>query len=70
MSLECVVSVVQREKLMANGLSKPKQKNDMSGKLFWKQLLRGVMENSVLKIYAKSLKNVCEGVLLNSFYKK
>ena len=26
MSLECVISVVQRQKLTANGLSKPKQK--------------------------------------------
>ena len=26
MSLECVASVLQRQKLMANGLNKPKQK--------------------------------------------
>ena len=39
---------------------------DMSGKLFWKQQLRGVLENSVLKISAKSLKNICEGVSISS----
>ena len=50
MYLECVVSAVQRQTVTAIGLSKPKQKDDMSGKLFWKQPLRGVVENGVLKI--------------------
>ena len=50
MYLECVVFVVQRQTVTAIGLSKPKQKDDMSGKLFWKQPLRGVVENGVLKI--------------------
>ena len=35
---------------------------DMSGKLFWKQLLTRVVENGVFKIYAKSLTNMYEGV--------
>ena len=48
MSLECVVPVVPRQTVTAIGLSKPKQ--NMSGKLFWKQPLRGVVENGVLKI--------------------
>ena len=38
----------------------------MSGKLFWKEPLIGVVENSVFKF----LKNNCDGVLLNSFYVK
>ena len=38
------------------------KKFDMSGKLFWKQLLTGVVENGVFKIYAKSLTNMYEGV--------
>ena len=49
---------------MALNLSK---KFDMSGKLFWKQPLRGVLENSVLKIKAKSLKNISEGVRISSY---
>ena len=50
MSLECVVPVVPRQTVTAIGLSKHKQKDDMSGKLFWKQPLRGVVESGVLKI--------------------
>ena len=46
------------------------KKSDMSSNLFWKQPLTGVVENGVLKISAKSLKNICEGVLFNSFYVK
>ena len=37
---------------------------NLSGKLFWKQPLRWVVENVVLKIQAKSLKNICEGFFL------
>ena len=44
MSLECVAPVVQRQKPTANG-----KKFDISGKLFWKQPLSGVVENGVLK---------------------
>ena len=46
-------------------LTNPSKKFDMSGKLFWKQPLRGVAENGVLKFKAESLKNICEGVVLN-----
>ena len=49
MSLVFVVSVEQRQKLTANGLNKPNQKFDMSGKLFWRQPLKRVVENGVLK---------------------
>ena len=71
---ECVVSVVQRQKPWING---PKEKvwyvskkilltfsdiSGMSGELFLKQPLRGLVENGVLKILAKPLKNSCEGV--------
>ena len=47
-------------------LTNLRKKFDMSGTVFWKQSLREIVENSVLK---KSLKNICEGVL-NKFYKK
>ena len=47
-------------------LTNLRKKFDMSGTVFWKQPLREIVENSVLK---KSLKNICEGVL-NKFYKK
>ena len=40
---------------------------DLSGKLIWKQPLRGILENGVFKFYAKSLKNIFEGVLLIAF---
>ena len=43
MPLECIVSVVQRQKVTA-------KKFDISGELFWKQLLTGVVENGVLEI--------------------
>ena len=49
MSLECVVSIIPRQKLAANGLTNPSKKFDMSGKLFCKQPLRGVAENGILK---------------------
>ena len=70
MSLECVVSVEQRRKLTANGLKNLSKRFHMSGKLFWKQPLRGAEENGALKIYAKYLKNICEVAFHNSFYKK
>ena len=40
----------------------------MSGKLFWKLPLRGLVENGVLKIQAKSLKNICEEVYIFIIY--
>ena len=40
MSLECVASVVQNQKLTANGLNKPK--------FFWKQSLRGFVDLSYI----------------------
>ena len=49
------------------------KKLDISGQLFWKQPLRGIVENGVLKIYAKSLKSIFEGdpfPSFNSFYIK
>ena len=50
MSLECVVSVLQRQELTAQmALANPRKRLDLSGKLFWKQPLRGVVANSVLK---------------------
>ena len=57
MSLECVVSVGQRQKITANGLSELSKKFDMPGNLFWKQPLSGVVKNGVLKIYAQSFEN-------------
>ena len=61
-----VVSLVQKQKLTANSLNKPKEKVDISarrfyylsviyntlvsGKLFWKSPLRGLVKNGVLKI--------------------
>ena len=53
-------------KLWQMTLTNLRKKFDMSGTVFWKQSLREIVENSVLK---KSLKNICEGVL-NKFYKK
>ena len=61
---ECVVSIVQRQKLKANCLNKPKKKVSyvskkkillpfstlMLGKPFCKPPLRGFVENGVLKI--------------------
>ena len=40
MSLECVFSVVQRQKFTVNGLNK--------AKLFWKQPLRGAVDLSYI----------------------
>ena len=40
------------------------EKFGTSGKLFWKQPLRGVVENGVLKILAKFLQNICKGVAI------
>ena len=49
MSLVFVVSVEQRQKLTANASTNPSKKFDMSGKLFWRQPLKRVVENGVLK---------------------
>ena len=50
MSLVFVVSVVQGQELTANGLNKAKQKVwYVTFELLWKQSLRGVVENGVLK---------------------
>ena len=40
------------------------EKFGTSGKLFWKQPLREVVENGVLKILAKFLQNICKGVAI------
>ena len=49
--VECVSGMccLGRTKLRQIVLTNPSKKFDMSGKLFWKQPLRGVVENGVLK---------------------
>ena len=49
MSPVFVVSVVQDRSLRQIARTNPSKMFDMSGKLFWKQPLRGVVENRVLK---------------------
>ena len=51
---ECLWNVLppsnKDRNLRQMALTNLSKKFDMSGKLFWKQQLRGVLENSVLKI--------------------
>ena len=52
--VECLGNVLfpsyKDRNLQQMALTNLSKKFDMSGKLFWKQPLRGVLENSVLKI--------------------
>ena len=57
MSGMCYPSYKDRN-LQQMALINPSKKFDMSGKLFWKQPMRRVGENGVLKFWAESLKNI------------
>ena len=55
MSLKCVVFIIQRQKITANGLNKPKQK---VWYVNWVVLETAFERGLVLEIWAKSLKNI------------